>query len=339
MRQACVTLQLKKESCWLQVMSHMSPRYGGIARSVPRLARATEDAGHHSCPIAGFCDGDELEHLPKISGWKCRFFRQSIPLDHGYCLRRTLKNTIRASTGVHIHGIWETHCMMAAGIARDCNRPYMISVHGMLEPWALRCKRLKKALYAALFEIRRMKRAACLRALSLDEVNDYRRVGLTSQLPSSRMERTRNRARPLASFECVSTAHGQTNRFVLGAPASQEGTAPSDSGLGAPFDQSKRCPSGDRRPGFRGYRLPWKRRRRAQASVLRYICRYVNGEDKWSALAASSVFVLPSYSEGFSVAVLEALSMAVPVMVTTLVTSLRWQFTVAAGLFLPPAPA
>jgi glycosyltransferase involved in cell wall biosynthesis len=42
----------------------------------------------------------------------------------------------------------------------------------------------------------------------------------------------------------------------------------------------------------------------------------LEGEEKWAALAASEVFVLPSHSEGFSVAILEALAMARPVIIT-----------------------
>ena len=54
---------------------------------------------------------------------------------------------------------------------------------------------------------------------------------------------------------------------------------------------------------------------RQQGITRRVLCTGMLGADlKWSALAAAHCFVLPSYSEGLSVAVLEALSMGVPVI-------------------------
>ena len=45
-------------------------------------------------------------------------------------------------------------------------------------------------------------------------------------------------------------------------------------------------------------------------------CGVVHGREKLELLSAAHLFCLPSYSEGLSVAVLEALSMGVPVVVT-----------------------
>jgi glycosyltransferase involved in cell wall biosynthesis len=42
----------------------------------------------------------------------------------------------------------------------------------------------------------------------------------------------------------------------------------------------------------------------------------LTGDMKWSALKAADVFTLPSFSEGFSVAILEAMGMGTPVLVS-----------------------
>jgi glycosyltransferase involved in cell wall biosynthesis len=305
---------------WLQVMSHLSPRYGGIASSVPRLARATEDAGLRSCPIVGFCDAEELAHISQEQRVGAAVFPTSrLRWMVDSQLQRSFKNTIRASSGVHIHGIWETHSMVAAALARDCKRPYVISAHGMLEPWALRHKRLKKAAYAALVEIRNMKHAACLRALSVDEGNDYRRLGLTAPIaiipngvepgPAVSCAMFLNAYPKLASKRIVlflGRLHHKKGLHMLLKAWALVVPKVDDLHLVIAGPDSE-----DTLASLKELHSSLK----IQSSVT--FAGMLNGEEKWSALAAASVFVLPSYSEGFSVAVLEALSMAVPVIVSS----------------------
>lgn len=47
---------------------------------------------------------------------------------------------------VHLHGVWDPVIMWAAREARRARIPYVVSTHGMLEPWAVR-KRWKKELF------------------------------------------------------------------------------------------------------------------------------------------------------------------------------------------------
>jgi len=309
-----------RTSLWLQVVSHLSPEFGGIATSVPRLAAATELASSHACPVAGFCDPEELLSVSNEQRQRTQVFspdRMRWTFDR--TMRRETKALVSSANGVHIHGLWETHCMVAATLARESKLPYIISAHGMLEQWALRNKRLKKALYAALVEIRRLQRAACLRALSQDEAGDYRRLGLRNTIAiipngtdappavSSKLFREQHPELDgkqivlflgrlhhkkgihllLEAWSKAVSKHGDMH-LILAGPGTAE--------LRADLDLQIENLKLKQQVTFTGMLL---------------------GDLKWSALASASLFVLPSYSEGFSMAILEALSMGVPVIATT----------------------
>ena len=308
-----------RDGRWLQVLSHLSPRYGGIASSVPRLARATEAAGRHVCPIVGFCSQDELQDLGEAERNAMKAFppgRMRWMVDGS--LHRELREMVRAADGVHIHGLWETHCMTAAGIAQSSKRPYMVSAHGMLEQWALRRRRLKKAFYAALIEIRVMRRAACLRALSVDEVDDYRRLGLNN--PIAIVPGGVN-APPEAGPELFRSTFPKLDgkRIVLfmGRIDQKKGLGMLLAAWASIMERTNDIHLMIAGPdcGMMPSLLQMTNELRLHDSVT--FAGMVTGELKWSMLATASLFVLPSYSEGFSIAVLEAMAMAVPVIVTT----------------------
>jgi len=301
----------------LQVLSHVDPEFGGIATSVPELSRATEAQGGPVCPIAGF--SDPLERASKEERVRAKHYsanRFRWMLDHN--LRRQFRETIRAAQGVHIHGVWEPHCAVAAAAARVCKRPYVISAHGMLDQWALRQKRVKKALYAALVEARNLQRASCLRALTADEVHDYRRVGLTNPIA---IVPNGIDVPPGVTGDLFweTYPHLAGRRIVLFM-----GRIHKKKGLELLLHAWARVPqkSDDVHlviagPDFDGSLSTLQHtveKLGLQQSVT--FAGMLKGEQKWSALRAASVFVLPSHSEGFSVAVLEALSMGVPVIVT-----------------------
>jgi glycosyltransferase involved in cell wall biosynthesis len=233
-------------------------------------------------------------------------------------LRRRLKNIVRAANGVHIHGIWETHCAMAAGIARACKRPYIVSAHGMLEPWALRHKRFKKALYAALSETRRLQRAACLRALTEDEVDDYRRLGLTNPIaivPGGIEPQTSVNADLF--LQTLPQLAGKRIVLFLGRLHPKKGVPLLIQAWARIAQQAEDAHLVIAGPDSENTLASLEKL--TDELALRSSVTFagmMSGELKWSALAASSLFVLPSYSEGFSVSVLEALAMSVPVVVT-----------------------
>ena len=70
-----------------------------------------------------------------------------------WCYSQDLKpylSTIKNSHLFHLHGVYTYSQYIAAKIAVEKNTPYIVSPHGMLEPWILNKNPIKKKLYLKL---------------------------------------------------------------------------------------------------------------------------------------------------------------------------------------------
>src|SRR3954454_10537844 len=87
-----------------------------------------------------------------------------------------LEAVVRGAEVVHMHGLWQGHTRRGARTARAERVPYVITAHGMAEPWALRHKYWKKKVYTALVEGKNLRHASCLHALSRPEIGHLRAI-------------------------------------------------------------------------------------------------------------------------------------------------------------------
>jgi glycosyltransferase involved in cell wall biosynthesis len=302
---------------WLNVTSHLDPRFGGIAKMLPEYCAAVSTgAGGCQASILGFCDDAERVSqdiamaAETVLPGKLAWLAGARP--------RLLSKKIAQFDGVHIHGLWEEHTFSAVRAARAAGKPYIISAHGMLEPWALRNKRLKKLIYSWLTERDNVQGAACLHALTAAEAKDYRRYGAKAPIaliPNG--VRVAEGADSEPFFQAFPALRGPRLVLFLGRVHPKKG-----------LDLLVRAwksaiPAGcDTHLVIAGPDVE-----KTQMSIEREIQELgigasvtftgmLRGSLKWSALAACDLFVLPSYSEGLSVSVLEALGMGKPVLVT-----------------------
>ena len=165
----------RDSSRWLHVLSHLDPRYGGLSTVVPQLASSMNEQGCAKTELAAFCLPGEAYRAGHVPTQFWPSSRMAWMKDRS--LREKFELTLQSMDGLHIHGLWEQSTVTAARAARRLGKPYVLSAHGMLEPWALQNKRWKKRIYGLFVESENVRRAACLHALTEAEAADYRRFG------------------------------------------------------------------------------------------------------------------------------------------------------------------
>jgi len=249
---------------------------------------------------------------------------EGITLPEGLALKgpeADLADAVRSAEVVHLHGLWQVQTRWGARVARAAGVPYVITAHGMAEPWALRHKRWKKRVYLALVEARNLRRAACLHALSRPEIGHLRALAPWAPIcfvPNGVDLAFFDRMPPRAVLEAD---HRElAGKFVLlffGRVHIKKGLdllAEAVGRLAPAYPELHLVVAGN----DDGALSPFRERldHLGLSSRLTYV-GHVAGERARQVWAAADAFVLPSYSEGFSMATLEAMACRLPTVITT----------------------
>jgi poly(glycerol-phosphate) alpha-glucosyltransferase len=83
---------------------------------------------------------------------------------------------------VSTHGLWRYMSVVSRRWHAETGKPYIVSPHGMLDPWALQNSGLRKRAAALLFEDKHLRGASCLRALCESEAKAIRDYGLENPI-------------------------------------------------------------------------------------------------------------------------------------------------------------
>ena len=232
-----------------------------------------------------------------------------------------LDDAVTSAEIVHFHGLWQAQTRLGARAAIKARVPYLVAAHGMAEPWALRHKYWKKRIYLAMVEARRLRGASCLHALSRPEIGHLRAIApwtpigfvpngvdlgaFDDQPARSVLEDEYPELRGkfvLLFFARLHVKKGldllaeALRRIAPDRPDLHILLAGNDEGAWTPF-----C---SRMAEF------------GLSGRFTYL-GHVSGEGARRAWAAADAFVLPSYSEGFSMAILEAMACRLPCLITT----------------------
>ena len=243
----------------------------------------------------------------------------------------------------HFHGLWQRNF---PALARKCERrriPYVVSPHGMLEPWARRQKWWKKWPYFHLVEKRWIAGAACVLATGKPEADRLAHffprnrieslpLGLTAdKRPDYTGARTRLGWKPEETVLLfVSRIHEKKGLdLLLHALAELHGTVPYTARLA--------IVGPDEQPAYAAQCRDFISRNAGRLPRVDWIGP-VWGEDRWSYFQGADLFCLPTHSENFGLAVLESCQVGTPALTTT-ETPWADEFTNGRGFIARPEAA
>lgn len=295
----------------IHVVASTESHHGGPSRSIPALCSALAATGVHTRLVtsnrAGTdairpSDGVEQVAVPDNGGLFARATKRSR-------FRRTLEAEVasRRPSVIHDHGAWLGSNHAAADVARRFGIPLVISTRGMFSREALSHSGGRKRAAWMLYQRRVLQSASMLHATSDAEAEDLRHLGLASPIavvpngveipvvssaPASRRALCMTRLHPIKGIPTLLAAWAQVRPMgwqldLVGPEVAAHGRQ-----LRQIID-------------------------RLQLHDSVRILEAAGETTKWRHYESAELFILPSLSENFGIAVAEALASGTPVITTT----------------------
>lgn len=305
------------------VISDLDPVSGGTVSALVGLAiqqRRNDIDVRVVTVTSGKTNRREIDRL-KASGVKVFECSPIGRLRSIGAIRMTLGKSMVGADWVQVHGMWEEIQYQAMRLSCQMEIPYVVSPHGMLDPWSLSQSRIKKWLYLTLRMRTLLNRAWAIHCTTPTEARLLGPLGLQPKnivIPNGI---------DLDEFDSASAgtaAQGFLERFVeiegrpivlflarLHPKKGLELLLPAFAALEANAVLILAGPCDEK---YKKTILKLVNELHLEKKVI--FTGMLHGEQRVGALCASDVFVLPSYQENFGIAVIEALASGTPVAIS-----------------------
>ena len=326
----------------LHVIPGLDAATGGTVTALMSMAVFQARAGLKVTVLATWTgDGPprDAERKLKDAGADVRFIGPARgPLLWHRDLAPVLEKLVADADVAHAHGVWEEIQYRAGAVARKRGIAYVISPHGMLDPYNLSKKWLKKKLYLLLRLRRTLRHAAAIHFT--DEVERDLARPVTAGAPAivqpigidlSEFERVPPRGtfrskypvigeRPVVLF--MGRLHPKKAPDLLVDAFARAGVSDAVLVLAGPDSEGTRARLEDAA--------------RARGITDRTVFTgMLRGEQRVAALAEADVFALFSHQENFGLAVVEALACGTPVLISDQVNIHRKITAAGVGAVAP----
>jgi glycosyltransferase involved in cell wall biosynthesis len=303
--------------------------YGGPSKIALELAQSLGQAGIQVDLATTNANGSSNLDIPLntwiaeknyriqyFSCWNFQDYKISFPLT------KWLFQEVKNYDIVHTIAVFSYTTSIAHLACQIKQVPYIMNPQGMLEPWALSYKAWKKYIYYHLLEKPALTHAAAIQMLSFAEVEGIQALHLNTPIvtiPNGiHRQDFENLSDPKVFYQQFPETRDRPLILFLGRIDPKKGLdllARAFAKVRSQFPQTHLIVAGPDNIGF----LPTACNYFSEAGCLDAVTftGMLTGELKYSALAAAQIYIAPSYSEGFSMSVLEGMASGLPCVITT----------------------
>lgn len=307
-----------------QVVASINENIGGPAYSVTNLAQALyqHNISSHLFTLDYQQEGRQIifdditlhsEPATKIA----RYLRGFQPSASNYLsqLAATKLDLI------HNHGLWMFPNLYAREAAVRNKLPLVISPRGMLESWSLNNSWYKKWLAWILYEQKNLSSAIAFHATSAEEVNSIRRLGykqpialLPNGITIPSLEERYNREILIRLFPEIANKKWLLFLSRIHPKKGLDNLLLVWKSIVKKFPEWHLIIAGSDLIGYQEKLKILVEDLHLKENVT--FTGMLSGQEKFSALSNADLFVLPTHSENFGIAVAESLAYSVPVITT-----------------------
>lgn len=259
------------------------------------------------------------------------------------CLKRALRSQLRAFDLARVHGLYLYPQYAASVEAQRASIPYVVTPHGALDPWVRRRGRLRKVVTGLAWHDRMLREAIAIHATTQAELDLF-----DSVIPAGPARRVVGNGVAAAHFQRLPPRGGL--RAELGIDAATAvilflGRLSSKKGIDILVRAVAQLGRRDVAlvivgPDDEGLTSQLARlARELGISENTYLAGPRYGDERLAALADADVWTLPSHTENFGNAVIEAMAAGVPTIVSPAVNLSQEILAAGAGCVAAPNPS
>ena len=310
----------------VHLIESLDDSYGGPAKSVPYLAHYSSFSGSNTIMLS--CKATENDHNEVISvknlHWETFQTYGPRKLRYSPDLRRRLIELAQESSKpqvFHVHNQWNYVPFIADKISRKYGIPLIVSVRGSLFPWSLEQGKLRKKAAWHLFQKSLLQNAAAIHTTSSAERSALEQLGFSEnvfQISNGIELNTSEVVPPNLSEAKALLGLPKSKRYVLFLSRLHK-----KKGIELLLDAWAKLKTEGWELLIAGNSDDKNYLKHLHKCVdaldIEHCVKFVgfaNADKKALLMAASEVFVLPSYTENFGISIAEAMYAGLPVVTT-----------------------